>query len=192
MEVEGTDGANEWETCVVDEAYEINVNYPHQLRKKATGNIIAENETVYGYIRVCLNLHDHFKHRLIALQFIPNPENLPAVDHVNHIRSDNRIENLRWISNSNNCRNKSVHKGVEYTFVDEISPEAIRVTHYNDHEFDDLYYYNDQFFYFNGIQYRVLHIIERANGNLHVNIMDTQHRFVSICYSVFKRMYDLI
>jgi hypothetical protein len=188
MESDGT----EWETVIDHEDYEINVNYPHQIRKKANGMILKECMTCYGYLRVHMNLHEHFKHLLIALQFLPNPDNLPAVDHANHVRSDNRIENLRWISNSNNCRNKSAHKGVEYTFVDEISPEAIHVTEYGEHQFDDLYFHNNQFLYFNGVQYRILHIIEHENGNLHVNIKDTEHRFVSICYSVFKRMYNLI
>lgn len=44
-------------------------------------------------------------HRLMAKAFIPNPNNLPEVDHINTIKNDNRIENLRWVSHKGNMRN---------------------------------------------------------------------------------------
>lgn len=46
-------------------------------------------------------------HRLIAINFIPNPENLPFIDHINRIKDDNRIENLRWVSHTDNCINRA-------------------------------------------------------------------------------------
>ena len=37
-------------------------------------------------------------HRIIAEVFIPNPNNLPQVNHINKDRTDNRIENLEWVT----------------------------------------------------------------------------------------------
>lgn len=41
-------------------------------------------------------------HRLIAKAFIPNPDNKPMIDHINGVRTDNGIENLRWCTNREN------------------------------------------------------------------------------------------
>jgi hypothetical protein len=50
-------------------------------------------------------------HRIVGLMCIPNPDNLPELDHVNGNKLDNRIENLRWASRSTNMRNKPSTKG---------------------------------------------------------------------------------
>jgi len=49
-------------------------------------------------------------HRLIAEMFIPNPDNLSDVDHINHNTQDNRLCNLRWVTQSDNERNRSMSK----------------------------------------------------------------------------------
>ena len=68
-----------------------------------------------GYLQITLYNNGKNKktikiHRLVALHYISNPNNLPQVDHINRIRTDNRIENLRWVSVSENNINKDVYK----------------------------------------------------------------------------------
>ena len=65
-----------------------------------------------GYLRVILcdsNKKEHslLVHRLLALTFIENPNNYPIADHINKIRTDNRLENLRWTNYSGSNRNRS-------------------------------------------------------------------------------------
>ena len=43
--------------------------------------------------------------RLVALTFIPNPDNKSDVDHINTIRTDDSLENLRWATRSENMNN---------------------------------------------------------------------------------------
>jgi len=47
-------------------------------------------------------------HRLLALHYIPNPNNYPQVDHIDRDKSNNHISNLRWVDASMNQQNTGI------------------------------------------------------------------------------------
>lgn len=70
-----------------------------------------------GYIQVMYDYKQNLAHRIVWQMFNgPIPEGM-QIDHINHDRSDNRIENLRLVSNLENHRNKSISKNNTSGFV---------------------------------------------------------------------------
>ena len=67
-----------------------------------------------GYILVGLTSDDGKQlkmlvHRLVALTYLPNPKNLPEVDHIDRKRDNNNLENLRWVNKFEQAANKKQH-----------------------------------------------------------------------------------
>jgi len=81
---------------------------------RATGGGIVYRYTfgfprAKGYLRVYINKSQYQIHRLIAEAFIPNPLNKPTVDHINRVRNDNRVCNLRWATYKEQNENRDIH-----------------------------------------------------------------------------------
>ena len=176
--------------------YEILNQYPFIIRRKCDQYIVSENINGQGYPHIKLNGKSYDKHRLVAKQFIPNPdpEHLTQVDHCNHDKTDYHLSNLRYVSPSDNLKNRSSFNGINYTYVDDIDADSIVIEDYGQHHFEDYYYDEtvDKFYFFNGIQYRELHINERKNGSKYVNMMSKENKKINIYYSKFKKLYGLI
>ena len=70
-----------------------------------------------GYLRVKFNYKEYSVHRLVAMAFIPNPLNLPQVDHIDDIRDNNIVSNLQWITPQANTE-KSQAKNYTLEFIE--------------------------------------------------------------------------
>ena len=187
--------AEHWRDLIVDNEYEINEEYPYSIRRKSNHRVVKEWINTNGYIRLVINGHKFYKHRLVALHFIRNPDNLPEVDHRNKNRTDFHISNLRWTTRSDNGRNKTGRGNIIYEYLEEedLPEDLIMVTDYGNHQFENYFFSEsmNSFLFYNGVNYRLLHVNRKRNGSAFVCCHDTEEAKVQIFYSKFKKIYGL-
>lgn len=108
------------------------------LRRKAPF-ILKQTNNGYGYLTVNLYKDGFNKkikvHRVVAETFVPNPDNLETVDHLDRDRTNNRIENLRWSTYKEQSTNRNEHNADTKTPViceetGEIFKNAITAAHW--------------------------------------------------------------
>lgn len=75
-----------------------------RVRVKETKNLIIQKIGNSGYYQCKAGSRESFSHRLIAKSFIPNPNKLKQVNHINGDKLDNRVDNLEWLSGKENMK----------------------------------------------------------------------------------------
>ena len=184
-----------WEVLKVDNEYEIYNVYPYPIRKRSTGKILKEYVEHNRYLRLCLNKVKYYKHRLIALQWIenPNPDEYTCIDHVNRNPLDNRIENLFWCSDYENLNNQTRTNGRSIEYIDALPDDAIKVDHWNEFKFEDYYFSLEEEKFYRTLRNGNIRIIPtHINCNIRVvKLTDINKHRHKINYSKFLREYDL-
>ena len=84
-------------------------------RVKHNGRLLKQCNS-NGYRRAV----GHLTHRLVATTFLPNPDNLPIVNHIDGDKSNNNIDNLEWVS----CKDNVLH--AHYVLNNSMSKTKVR------------------------------------------------------------------
>lgn len=99
---------------------------------KQKGRILNQGDTTTGYKQIVLNKDKKRKtlkvHRLVAIAFIPNPENKPNVNHIDGNPHNNKVENLEWCTQSENVQH-AYDTGLKQCNI--IDKETLQDMHYN-------------------------------------------------------------
>lgn len=102
------------------------------IRSKHTGRTLkcVDRENGYSQVRLSLGSRQSFKtfgvHRLVALAWLPNPENKKTVNHKNRVKNDNCVDNLEWATSS-----EQVH---HFQNTERLCPATIRQENTSNHE----------------------------------------------------------
>lgn len=114
-----------WKT--IERAPNYEINQFGQVRNKTTLLILKQKIDRYGYLTIglCNNKRKIYPtiHRLLALAFIPNPNNYPQVNHIDGNKLNNNLSNLEWISASGNilhALDNDLYKNARHVIVKDI------------------------------------------------------------------------
>lgn len=92
--------------------------YKNGGKRLVKGHVLKQYRNRNGYMFVHVSVNGKLKgllvHRIIASCFLPNPDNLPQVNHKDCDRTKNNVDNLEWCTRKYNCQYRNKH-GISYS-----------------------------------------------------------------------------
>ena len=164
-----------------EDSYEIEIDEPHRIRRIGSDRFVKAFVDNTGYVQIHLNRWTYQLHRILAKHFLPNPENLPQVDHIDRNPLNNSLENLRWVSASENCRNKTFTARGRREYLHDPPNDITEIRAFNDAEYEENKYFfcyeNDRIVQrYNEHKWRWLNQT-LSKGYLKVNMRDINGRY---------------
>lgn len=188
-----------WEELRENVNYEIFNEFPHSIRKKGSNVICSESINNAGYVQICIDGETQPLHRVIAKQFImnDNPDVLTEVNHINTNKLDNRIENLEWMSHSDNLKQRKKYNRQKAEYIDKLNTENLyQLENYNGHEFNRYYFdmKTETLYIFTRHKYKI--VKPTLNGKMWiVSLNTTSGKNVTCSYNKlireFKKLEEL-
>jgi hypothetical protein len=153
----------EWEVLKINEKYKIYTHAPHPVLNTISGKIVKESKRENGDLYISFGKGYMTKFKVLTQQW-----------------PDKCFNRRRYRRNA------------EYEMVDQLPESAIEIKKWNEWNFENLYYYQDDFFQFMGSSrgYRKLHrCFDKDNRNAHINVIDSSNCPRAISCLAFKTKY---
>ena len=157
-----------WEDLKACYGWKIYKKFPYYIRKAHhTQFLMMTIRDKYPLVEI--NCQMMRLHRLIAEQWIPNPEHLPVVDHIDGDTYNYHISNLRWVTENENYMNIHVIKGKKLDLLNDIPDSCRPLDIFKNERIDNLYIDlegNHNAYRFNGILFKKLNKQTTKKGEL--------------------------
>ncbi|CAL6044636.1 Conserved_hypothetical protein [Hexamita inflata] len=148
---------------------------------------------VNGYFMVYLKNESggaqFYVHKLVANAFLGMCPTGFEIDHIDRTRQNNCLENLRYVSRSDNLKNKTIYKGHLAEYFQELPVSCVQLKSYGKHVFEN--YFVDQntkqIYSFDNNQFRKVILTANNNGTQFYHVKSTLGKDVSVCLSKLQR-----
>ncbi len=122
-----------WKTIMIDDK-ELNYEVSNigNIRNKLTGKLLKLSKSDYTYVNLYFDTNKSKKyvvHRLVANAFLENPLNVNFVQHKNYDKFDNRVENLEWVTRTENSIHayQKIDRKLCTKAIEQCTPDGITV-----------------------------------------------------------------
>jgi hypothetical protein len=99
------------------------INSCYNSKQLIKGKVKVQELKNDGYMRVTLHKDGkgkhHYVHRLVAEAFIPNPDDLPQVNHKDENKTNNNVDNLEWCTNEYNHTYGTINKRISESQIND-------------------------------------------------------------------------